>query len=107
MATVDTWKSGLIIYPSGLTAGQIPELIQMARDEELHRADSDSLEVWAPIHAWRALGQLRAEAAIVPLLRLLERIDEEDDDWVVEELPVVFGMIGPTADLGPSRLSGQ
>ncbi len=81
----------------GMTDEQIPELILMIRDEALHLADSDSLEVWAPIHAWRTLGQLRAEAAIVPLLRLLERIDEEDDDWVAEELPPVFGMIGATA----------
>jgi len=27
------------------------ELIRMALDEDLHRADSDSLDVWAPIHA--------------------------------------------------------
>src|SRR5207245_1219672 len=58
-------------------------------------ADSDSLEVWAPIHAWRTLGQLRAEAAIEPLLPLFE--EAEDDDWVMEELPDVIGMIGPTA----------
>jgi hypothetical protein len=69
----------------------------MALDEELHRADSDSLEVWAPVHAWRALGQLRAEAAVEPLTRLLVRIDEFNDDWVGEELPEVFGMIGPAA----------
>lgn len=81
----------------GLTAEHIPELIQMIRDEELFSADSDRPEAWAPVHAWRALGQLRAEDAIVPLLGLLGRIDEEDDDWVVEELPIVFGKIGPKA----------
>lgn len=47
----------------GLTQEYIPELIRMATDEELNWADPDSLEVWAPIHAWRALGQLRAEEA--------------------------------------------
>lgn len=36
-------------------------------------------------------------ADIVPLLGLLDRIEEEDDDWVAEELPGVFGMIGPKA----------
>lgn len=81
----------------GLGPDQIPELIRMALDEALYWADSESSEVWGPIHAWRTLGQLRAEAAVEPLLSLLPRIDEYDDDWVNEELPKVFGYIGPTA----------
>jgi len=85
------------IYPDlGLGPEHIPDLIRMATDEELRWAYSDTLEVWAPIHAWRALGQLRAEAAIEPLLSLLEEA-EGDDDWVMEELPEVYGMIGPVA----------
>lgn len=82
----------------GLTAEHIPELIRMATDEDLHYADSDSLEVWAPVHAWRALGQLRAEAAIEPLVALLALTDEDaEDDWTPEELPHVFAEIGPAA----------
>ena len=79
----------------GLGPEQIPDLIRMATDDALNWADSDSLEVWAPIHAWRALGQLRAEAAVEPLLTLFEALD--DSDWVMEELPEVFAMIGPAA----------
>lgn len=79
----------------GLTKEHIPELIGMATDEELHWADSERLEVWAPVHAWRALGQLRAEEAIEPLMRLFHEL--EDSDWVVEELPQVYAMIGPKA----------
>ncbi len=79
----------------GLGPEQIPDLIRMATDDALNWADSDSLEVWAPIHAWRALGQLRAEAAVEPLLTLFESLD--DSDWVMEELPEVFAMIGPAA----------
>jgi HEAT repeat protein len=81
----------------GLTAKHVPALVRMALDEDLHWADSESAEVWAPLHAWRALGQLRAEAAIEPLLQLLDRSDEYDDDWAQEDLPKVFGMIGPAA----------
>jgi hypothetical protein len=81
----------------GLGPEHIPDLICLALDEELHVADSESLEVWAPIHAWRALGQLRAEAAVEPLTGLLHQIDDDDDDWVGEELPEVYGMIGPAA----------
>ncbi len=86
----------------GLGPEHIPDLIRMATDEGRYRADADELEFWAPLHAWRALGQLRAEAAIAPLLGLLRRVDEDDDDWVAGELPEVFEMIGPAA-IGPLR----
>jgi hypothetical protein len=79
----------------GLGLEHVPELIQMATDEELNWADSESLGVWAPVHAWRALGQLRAVSAIEPLLHLFHEL--EDSDWVGEELPQVYGMIGREA----------
>jgi HEAT repeat protein len=78
----------------GLEPEDIPELIRLATDADLHTEDTTSPSVWAPVHAWRALGQLRAEAAVEPLLRLL---DDEDDDWGAEELPKVFTLIGPAA----------
>lgn len=81
----------------GLTSEHVPDLIRMVLDDDLNEADPESREVWAPLHAWRALGQLRAVAAIEPLLSLLWRIDERDDDWVGEELPRVFSMIGAPA----------
>ena len=81
----------------GLTASDVPELIRMATDESLNDAESDSLLVWAPVHAWRALGQLRAESAIEPLLGLLHRVDDGDDDWIGEDMPEVMGLIGPAA----------
>jgi hypothetical protein len=79
----------------GIGPEHVPELIQMATDEALHEADSESTEVWAPLHAWRALGQLHAVEAVEPLLELFDRL--EYDDWVHEELPVVFSLIGPAA----------
>lgn len=78
----------------GLSAEHIPDLIRMATDPELMYADSESSEVWAPIHAWRSLGQLRAQAAIEPLIELFA---DEEDDWIAEEMPGVFGEIGPAA----------
>jgi hypothetical protein len=79
----------------GIGPEQIPDLIQMATDEALNEASSERPEVWAPVHAWRALGQLHAVEAVEPLLELFDRLP--DDDWVHEELPEVFGMIGPAA----------
>ncbi len=79
----------------GLTDEHVTELIRMASDAELNGLDVESPEVWAPLHAWRALGQLRAEAAAPSLVRLFELLD--DDDWVADDLPRVFAMIGPAA----------
>ncbi len=84
----------------GLTEAHVPDLIRMATDPDLNWAESEP--VWAaPIHAWRALGQLRAAAAAEPLLDLLLlRNSKEEygyDDWSGEELPEVFGMLGPAA----------
>lgn len=79
----------------GLTEEHIPELIRMVTDEQLNHAPGDTPEVWAPLHAWRALGQLRAEAAVEPLVSVLK--ESESDDWSRDELPRVFGMIGRAA----------
>ena len=81
----------------GIDSEHIPDLIRMALDEDLHLADPGSDEVWAPLHAWRALGQLEAEEAIEPLTELLSRITKYDDDWIGEEVPIVMEMIGPAA----------
>lgn len=91
------WPKDLDYLPLGFGPEHVGELIRMATDEGLRWADSESLEVWAPIHAWRTLGQLRAEVAVEPLLRILAQTDEFDDDWTMEELPDVFGLIGPAA----------
>ncbi|MCI5157176.1 MAG: DUF1186 domain-containing protein, partial [Candidatus Electrothrix sp. AUS1_2] len=86
----------------GVSQEDIPELITMSTDKKLHWADSESDEVWAPIHAWRALGQLRAVEAVPSLLEQLCLVDE-DDDWAGEELPDVLAMIGEAAIPGLKR----
>lgn len=73
----------------GLTAEHIPELVRLASDQEL---DEDEVEIYAYIHAYRALGQLKADSAIEPLIKLL---GDEANEWFLEELPKVFAMIGP------------
>jgi len=79
----------------------------MVADKNLNGADPDSAEVWAPLHAWRALGQLHAEGAVGPLLQLLDRVDDYDDEWAQEDLPQVFGMIGPAAMPGLRDFMGS
>ena len=69
----------------------------MATDYQLHDGPGGSLVVWAPIHAWRALAQLRAEEAIVPLVKLFRRIDDATDDWVSNDLPKELARFGAVA----------
>ncbi len=81
----------------GIGREHVPELIRMATDEALHTGPVGSHIYWGPVRAWRALGELRAEEAVGPLLDLLCRIDDEQDDWVREEIPEVLAEIGPVA----------
>jgi hypothetical protein len=88
----DPWPNYLVL---GLSAEHVPELISMAADRELRDLEEDDPDYWAPIHAMRALGQLHAEDAVEPLVNLMTVLG--DDQWMFEELPAVFGMIGPVA----------
>jgi len=93
----------------GIGPEQIPDLIRLALDNELRYdhleedEDEDELDeeqelaFWGPLHAIRALGQLHAEAAIEPLLTLFDIADKGDDEWVMEDFPATFAMIGPAA----------
>jgi len=96
--TPDNWPNYLEL---GLGPQHIPELISMATDpvfrspEAANESEEDDPDYWAPLHAIRALGQLHAETAAEPLVNLLAVL--EDDEWMLEELPKVFGMIGPAA----------
>lgn len=89
-----TWRDYAAL---GLTADHIPELIRLALDEELMSADSEGDEVWACIHAWRALGQLRAVDAVEPLISLFDYLSDDLNDWISDDLPEVFALIGPAA----------
>jgi hypothetical protein len=73
----------------------VPELIRMATDPALHEAASETAQVFAPVHAWRALRELRPAEAAEPLARLLE--ERREDYWVFDEVPDVLGWIGPPA----------
>lgn len=86
----------------GLEERHVPALVRIAVDPELHAAPAWDARRWAPTHAWRALAQLEAVDAIGPLLLLLQR--EMDNDWVLDEVPEVLGMIGPRSLAGATML---
>jgi len=77
----------------GLEQRDVPALIRIATDR---RYDTASLPAaWAPLHAWRALGALRAAEAAEPLTTLFDRA--HDDDWILDDLPRALGKIGQPA----------
>jgi len=93
------WREGDPDYVAEFALGpeHIPVLIELARQwaETGERPEDDTL--YAPVHAWRALGQLRAVEAVEPLLAMQNRLDALDDDWYLGEFHCVFGLIGPPA----------
>lgn len=80
----------------GLSRNDVPALIRMATDYQLHDGPQGSPVVWSSIHAWRALTQLRAEEAIGPLVELFHRA-EDMDEWVSNELPKALAQFGAAA----------
>jgi hypothetical protein len=69
----------------------------LATDKELYYydewGDTEPAFIYGPVHAWRALAQLQAAAAIEPLVSMLD----DFDDWVYEDMPQVLALFGPAA----------
>jgi len=53
--------------------------------------------MWAPMHAWRILAQMRAVEAIAPLAQVLDWSEESDSDLINEGLTNVFEEFGEPA----------
>jgi hypothetical protein len=88
-------KGGTVDYVAlGIGPQHVADLIRLVKDTELYEKEPE----WAAhIHAWRALGQLRAREAIEPLLDVVAANAEADawSDWILEEVPEVLGGFGP------------
>ena len=88
-------KRNLIDYSGlGISVQHIPQLVQLATDPYYLGHCYDKVAMWGPVHACRALGQLSAIEATEPLVAILKLIDEDDQDWIIEELPPVFERFG-------------
>ena len=82
----------------GLAQEHLPDLLRMARDRGLYTADGDTDEVWAPLQAVHALGDLDISAVVSELIPLFDL----DDDGFSTELPELLGKVGAPA-LEPIR----
>jgi hypothetical protein len=93
-------------YPSmGITLADVPALIRLMQDDDMRLMehpegwpeDEDLPEWYAGIHAWRALGQLKAEEAIPAILEIFYQIDDDENDWLSSDTNEIFAQIGPAA----------
>lgn len=93
------WPETSIYLPErlGLNEEHVPALIGIGRLWADPDFDPGDERLWAPIHAWRILGELRAADAVGPLLEMTDVLAERHDDWYLSEYPGVFGLIGPPA----------
>jgi len=77
-----------------LTEANVPDLLRIVLETPWEGRDwENEPDAWAPIHAWRAIAQLRSQAAIKPLIHLIDR--SENNEWVWSEIPYVYAMLGP------------
>jgi HEAT repeat protein len=103
---MDEWegKDGYYVAACRVSVDDVPRLIDIARwwhvkdplgadDFDVDPDDAQML----PITAWRTLADLKADAAVEPLIELLRESSDEFDDWLLEDLPHVFGKIGESA----------
>jgi len=87
----------------GLGVGDVPVLLDVMRSWLCEPGEGpvdipdEQPAVFAPVHAWRALGQMQVAEAVPVMLEMLERLDELLDDWSFEEFPYVWAMIGEAA----------
>ncbi|MBC2762552.1 MAG: hypothetical protein HF970_04485, partial [ANME-2 cluster archaeon] len=70
-------------------------LINVLQDDDYWEAEDN--RQWMPLHAVKLLGMLADPRALPQLVNALIMAYEVEDDWIMEDLPTVFGRIGPPA----------
>lgn len=95
------WATGRpdYVHQLSLTEEDIPQLLSVTREwiECTDWPDDENdMSVYAPIHAWRSLGQLKAIEALPLLLEMNVYMAENDHDWHLSEFPDVFSLLGPS-----------
>lgn len=74
----------------------VPPLCQILEDSRQYLTASDN-RWWMPVHAVKLLGTLADPQALPQLVRTLIPAGELGIDWIMEDMPTVFGRIGPRA----------
>jgi len=107
-------RDGYYVTTCRVSHEDVPDLIDIAGkwsdpdwDGDDFALDTDSEDVeMLPVTAWRTLGDLKAGECVEPLIFVLCELDQ-NDDWVSDELPHVFGKIGSPAVAPLARLAND
>ncbi|MCG7849938.1 MAG: DUF1186 domain-containing protein [ANME-2 cluster archaeon] len=75
--------------------GAVIPLRDILQDDDYWEAEGN--KQWMPLHAVKLLGMLADPRTIPQLVNTLILAYEVEDDWIMEDLPTVFGRIGPPA----------
>ncbi|HEY9206143.1 MAG TPA: DUF1186 domain-containing protein [Candidatus Methanoperedens sp.] len=73
----------------------VPNLCKILKDRSYWEASGD--RGWMPLHAVKLLGTIADPRALPELIDALLLAGEFDDEWILEDLPIVFGRIGTQA----------
>ncbi len=65
--------------------------------QDKHYWEAEDDKQWMPLHAVKLLGMLADPSGLPQLVNALILAYEVEDDWIMEDLPTVFGRIGPPA----------
>lgn len=103
----DQFRRGEIDYLAKLrpTAEDVPLLLEVAREwlrwglpeDQQPVFAADDVAMYAPVHAWRCLGQMQAAEAIGPLVAMIEPLVAIEDDVFLENYPGVLACFGAEA----------
>lgn len=81
----------------GIGPQHIPLLIDITRHgPDFWGPEVSDEEYYVPMHAWRALAQMKAEEAVPALIDTLDWVDGGGGDLIQEELPQLFASFGKT-----------
>ncbi len=97
----DQAPRGLLEELVACGARAVPPLIDVLKNPAYWEAEDE--RAWMPLHAAKALGRIGDPRAIPALLDALALADQADNEWLLEELPVVLARFGPAA-VGPLPL---
>lgn len=79
----------------GIEVAHRPLLERMLGDDVFNHLNAGHPATFAPVHAWRALGQLRDPQSLPMLFGTL--LQPDVGDWDYEELPAIIGRFGAAA----------
>ncbi|MEQ8790891.1 MAG: SEC-C metal-binding domain-containing protein [Pirellulaceae bacterium] len=102
---LEDWGDGYYVAACRVSLDDVPALIDIAgrwgdwewSEMELGSEVAPNTADLLPATAWRTLADLKPEAAVAPLIKILRGLEDGFDDWVSEELPLLFGKIGEAA----------